>query len=134
MIILPFITNRIWIAGGAAYYFAKQSINADRQMRYDADQKRRRMAEALEYSETNNQPQPISTKSPLTARTTDNLNGGPLRMTTLDPLVKRQLQTQPQPDMPRKVKVNEWEKRANMKQVSLTEQGRAIDLAKGLPT
>ena len=37
-------------AGGAAYYFAKKSINADRAARFEADQRRRQMQEALEYS------------------------------------------------------------------------------------
>ncbi|TGO21762.1 hypothetical protein BPAE_0202g00030 [Botrytis paeoniae] len=38
------------VAGGTAYYFAKQSINADRAARFEADQKRKRQQEALEYS------------------------------------------------------------------------------------
>ncbi|ESZ98607.1 hypothetical protein SBOR_1057 [Sclerotinia borealis F-4128] len=37
------------VAGGGAYYFAKQSINADRAARFEADQKRKRQQEALEY-------------------------------------------------------------------------------------
>ena len=40
----------MFLAGGGAYYFAKKSINADRQARFEADQKRRRMQESLEYS------------------------------------------------------------------------------------
>jgi hypothetical protein len=40
------------VAGGGAYYFAKKSINADRQARFEADQRRRRMQESLEYSAT----------------------------------------------------------------------------------
>lgn len=43
-------TNERIIAGGSAYYFAKQSINADRAARFEADQKRKRQQEALEYS------------------------------------------------------------------------------------
>ncbi|RAL61583.1 hypothetical protein DID88_009621 [Monilinia fructigena] len=38
------------VAGGSAYYFAKKSINADRAARFEADQKRKRQQEALEYS------------------------------------------------------------------------------------
>jgi hypothetical protein len=38
------------IAGGGAYYFAKKSINADRAARFEADQKKRRIQESLEYS------------------------------------------------------------------------------------
>ena len=37
-------------AGGTAYYFAKQSINADRATRFEAEQKKRRFQESLEYS------------------------------------------------------------------------------------
>lgn len=57
-------------AGGAAYYFAKQSINADRQARWEADQKRKQITEALEYS--NRSP-------PSNPRKNVNLNGGPPR-------------------------------------------------------
>ncbi|KAA6406549.1 MAG: hypothetical protein FRX48_09714 [Lasallia pustulata] len=38
------------IAGGGAYYFAKRSVNADRAARHEADLKRRRLTESLEYS------------------------------------------------------------------------------------
>jgi hypothetical protein len=53
-------------AGGAAYYFAKKSINADRTARFEADQRRRQMQEALEYS-----------AKPATSSATK--NGGPPR-------------------------------------------------------
>lgn len=36
------------IAGGGAYYFAKQQINADRQARYEADMKRKAQMAAME--------------------------------------------------------------------------------------
>ena len=36
-------------AGGAAYFFAKRSINADRAERYEAEVKRRRIQAQLEY-------------------------------------------------------------------------------------
>jgi hypothetical protein len=48
----------IWTAGGAAYYFAKQSINADRQVRHEAELKRKRKAEALEYAPAKSAPEP----------------------------------------------------------------------------
>jgi hypothetical protein len=51
-------------------------------------------------------------------------------MTTLDPQVKKPLQTQHRPDMLQKAKVNELERKANMKLASLTEQGREIGLAR----
>lgn len=41
---------RSYPAGGGAYYFAKRSINADRAARHEADLKRRRLTESLEYS------------------------------------------------------------------------------------
>ncbi|KAJ6070793.1 hypothetical protein N7467_012112 [Penicillium canescens] len=36
------------VAGGGAYYFAKQSINADRQSRFDAEIKRKAQMKAME--------------------------------------------------------------------------------------
>lgn len=57
-------------AGGAAYYFAKKSINADRAARFEADQRRRQMQESLEYSA---KPTPSSSGS-ITKK-----NGGPPR-------------------------------------------------------
>lgn len=42
-------------AGGGAYYFAKRSINKDRQERADADARRRQSMQRLEYS----QPPPV---------------------------------------------------------------------------
>jgi len=38
------------LAGGGAYYFAKRSINADRAARHEADMKKRRLQQSLEYS------------------------------------------------------------------------------------
>ncbi|EGS18112.1 uncharacterized protein CTHT_0061270 [Thermochaetoides thermophila DSM 1495] len=42
------------VAGGVAYYFAKQSINADRQSRLEEQRKKREMIESLEKA--NSQP------------------------------------------------------------------------------
>ena len=36
-------------AGGGSYYFAKRSVNADKKARYEADMKRRRLMESLEF-------------------------------------------------------------------------------------
>ncbi|KAL8738076.1 MAG: hypothetical protein Q9181_001100 [Wetmoreana brouardii] len=43
-------------AGGGAYYFAKRSINADKQARHEADMKRRRLTQSLDSGTT----QPVS--------------------------------------------------------------------------
>ena len=62
-----------WLAGGAAYYFAKKSINADRAERFEKDRKRRQMQESLEYSQ--NVP-----GKPMSASTMGgSTNGGPPR-------------------------------------------------------
>lgn len=57
-------------AGGGAYYFAKKSINADRQARFEAEQKKRILAESLEYSSK----VPTSTSS--IGKKSGNGNGG----------------------------------------------------------
>ncbi|KUJ06657.1 uncharacterized protein LY89DRAFT_790309 [Mollisia scopiformis] len=64
------------VAGGGAYYFAKKSINADRQARFEADQKRRRIQESLEYSP--NVPSQPGTSSAM-GGSLRNGNGGPPR-------------------------------------------------------
>jgi len=38
------------IAGGGSYYFAKRSINADRASRHEADMRRKRLTEQLEFN------------------------------------------------------------------------------------
>ncbi|KAL8972755.1 MAG: hypothetical protein Q9183_000370 [Haloplaca sp. 2 TL-2023] len=43
-------------AGAGAYYFAKRSINADKQARHEADMKRRRIAQSLDFSSSNPTP------------------------------------------------------------------------------
>jgi len=64
------------VAGGTAYYLAKQSINADRAARYEADQKRRRMTESLEYS-SNIPSEPISSSRMGGTAAKKNRNGSP---------------------------------------------------------
>lgn len=61
-------------AGGGAYYFAKQSINADRQARYEADMKRRRMQESLEY--TSNVSSKPSIQPSIASSMSKGTNGG----------------------------------------------------------
>ncbi|MCJ1322254.1 hypothetical protein MMC15_007602 [Xylographa vitiligo] len=38
------------LAGGGSYYFAKRSINADRASRHEADMRRKRLTEQLEFN------------------------------------------------------------------------------------
>ncbi|KAE9364350.1 hypothetical protein N431DRAFT_388369 [Stipitochalara longipes BDJ] len=38
------------VAGGAAYYFAKKEINQERATKFEAEQRRRRIQESLEYT------------------------------------------------------------------------------------
>ena len=64
-------------AGGAAYYFAKQSINAERAARYEEQQRRRKMTESLEYS--SNLANTPSNSSSMGGPVKRNGNGGPPR-------------------------------------------------------
>lgn len=52
LIQLPTLSD-IRLAGGGAYYYAKQGINADRQARWEKDVEKRRQMAALEYSANN---------------------------------------------------------------------------------
>ncbi|KAK4044785.1 hypothetical protein C8A01DRAFT_30966 [Parachaetomium inaequale] len=68
------------VAGGAAYYFAKQSINADRQSRLQEQRKKKAMVDSLEYSENvPNRPLSSATMGGSTGAVT---NGGPPRTDT----------------------------------------------------
>lgn len=73
-----------WIAGGGAYYFAKQSINADRQTRFEAEQRRRRVQESLEYSATNSAKAGTNGGAPRS-----DSSGSPSQEATLDPAPTR---------------------------------------------
>ncbi|CAG7557979.1 unnamed protein product [Fusarium equiseti] len=44
------------VAGGGAYYFAKQQINADRQAKMDAHRKKRQMIHNLEVEQDSGAP------------------------------------------------------------------------------
>ncbi|KAF4996816.1 hypothetical protein FDECE_12299 [Fusarium decemcellulare] len=44
------------IAGGGAYYFAKQQINADRQAKIEAHRRKKQMIESLEVQQGNGSP------------------------------------------------------------------------------
>ena len=52
-------------AGGGSYYFAKRSINADRASRHEADMRRKRQTEQLEF----NAMHATATKKPQTRAT-----------------------------------------------------------------
>ena len=67
----------MFTAGGGAYYFAKKSINADRASRFEAEQRRRRVQESLEYS--NNVPSKPTTSSAMGGSAAKSTNGGPAR-------------------------------------------------------
>ncbi|CAL3973172.1 hypothetical protein PZA11_005478 [Diplocarpon coronariae] len=72
------------VAGGGAYYFAKKSINADRQARFEADQKKRALQQSLEYS-TSHSTAAKSNEGPPRA----DHSGSPSSEATLDPAPTR---------------------------------------------
>ncbi|KAK5656108.1 hypothetical protein OQA88_4868 [Cercophora sp. LCS_1] len=63
------------LAGGAAYFFAKRSIDADRRTRFEEQRRKKSMVESLEYSE--NVP-----NRPLSSATMGGSNGGEPRTDT----------------------------------------------------
>ncbi len=76
------------VAGGAAYYFAKKSINEDRAARFEAEQRRRRVQESLEYSakvEPHSSGRAKKNGGPARADST----GSPSQEATLDPAPTR---------------------------------------------
>jgi hypothetical protein len=75
----------IQVAGGAAYYFAKKSINEDRANRFEAEQRRRRIQESLEYTATH---PPQSSKTNGGPARSDN-TGSPSQEAALDPAPTR---------------------------------------------
>ena len=76
------------VAGGAAYYFAKKSINEDRATRFEAEQRRRRIQESLEYTAKAEPPMSSGvTKNGGPARADS--SGSPSQEATLDPAPTR---------------------------------------------
>lgn len=74
------------IAGGGAYYFAKKSINEDRQTRYrEAEEKRRRLA-LLEHP---GYGQPSSGAQQNGAAPRSDLSGSPSQEANIDPAATR---------------------------------------------
>jgi hypothetical protein len=76
------------VAGGAAYYFAKKSINEDRANRFEAEQRRRRIQESLEY---NARTEPTSSSGSKTngGPPRSDSTGSPSQEATLDPAPTR---------------------------------------------
>ncbi|KAK4179541.1 hypothetical protein QBC36DRAFT_179943, partial [Triangularia setosa] len=70
------------IAGGAAYYFAKQSIDADRRARLEEQRKRKSMVDSLEYSQ-NVPTQPLSSSAMGGSAAAAPTNGTPARTDTV---------------------------------------------------
>lgn len=73
-------------AGGAAYYFAKKSINEDRANRFEAEQRRRRIQESLEYSAKFESP---SGGKPNGGPARSDSTGSPSQEATIDPAPTR---------------------------------------------
>jgi hypothetical protein len=66
-----------------SYYFAKQSINADRQSKLQELRKKKAMVDSLEYSENvPNRPLSSATMGGSTGAVTNGTNGGPPRTDT----------------------------------------------------
>lgn len=80
-------TKTLIAAGGGAYYFAKKSINADRQARFEADVKRRRIQESYEYSSTHSSPAPQQKNGKEPPR--NDSTGSPSQEASLDPAPTR---------------------------------------------
>ncbi|KAK4204215.1 hypothetical protein QBC40DRAFT_272989 [Triangularia verruculosa] len=66
------------VAGGSAYYFAKQGINADKLARLEEKRKRNSMVDSLEYSQ-NVPTQPLSSSAMGGSATAAATNGTPAR-------------------------------------------------------
>ncbi|EXF83093.1 uncharacterized protein N0V96_003428 [Colletotrichum fioriniae] len=74
-------------AGGAAYYFAKQSINADRAARFEEQRQKKAMVQSLEYGD-NVPSQPGSASAMAGAARTDTA-GSPSQESSSDPAPTR---------------------------------------------
>lgn len=71
-----------YAAGGAAYVFAKKSINADRQSRLEQQRKKKDMMESMEYG-SNVPSRPLSSSAMGgSAMSGNGNNGGPARTDT----------------------------------------------------
>jgi len=59
------------VAGGGAYYFAKRSINADRQARFEAEQQKKYRQQRYEETQYTFNSAPATTKSKSRTKQTD---------------------------------------------------------------
>ncbi|KAI9784897.1 MAG: hypothetical protein M1816_000592 [Peltula sp. TS41687] len=72
------------VAGGTAYYFAKKAITADRAERHEAEMKRRRRQETLEYGALGQ-----SSSSPAASHRVSDFAGSPSREANQEPAPTR---------------------------------------------
>jgi len=76
------------VAGGAAYYFAKKEINQERASKFEAEQRRRRMQESLEYT-ARTEPSPVTGAKKNGGPARSDSSGSPSQEATLDPAPTR---------------------------------------------
>ncbi|KAI1435936.1 hypothetical protein GGR50DRAFT_271728 [Xylaria sp. CBS 124048] len=84
------------VAGGGAYYFAKQSINADRAQRFEEAQRKKRMMTSVEYVDDSptSSASAGSTRSPSNnAPVSGDPTGSPSREASSDPAPTRHAPT-----------------------------------------
>ncbi|OLN86898.1 hypothetical protein CCHL11_04675 [Colletotrichum chlorophyti] len=75
------------VAGGAAYYFAKQSINADRAARFEEQRRKKQYAQSLEYGD--NVPAQPGSASAMGGDARTDTAGSPSQESSSDPAPTR---------------------------------------------
>ncbi|KAK1599460.1 uncharacterized protein LY79DRAFT_699340 [Colletotrichum navitas] len=75
------------VAGGTAYYFAKQSINADRAARFEEQRKKKMLAQSLEYGD--NVPAQPGSASTMSGEARTDTAGSPSQESSSDPAPTR---------------------------------------------
>ncbi|KAI0964976.1 hypothetical protein F4678DRAFT_454281 [Xylaria arbuscula] len=84
------------VAGAGAYYFAKKSINADRAQRHEETQRKKRMLNSLEYSDSPpTKPASASSASPpgIDPPVSNDFAGSPSQEASSDPAPTRHAPT-----------------------------------------